>query len=219
VKLLQERRVLIGVVLAYPIIAYELYAFLRPGLYPHERKHLSTYMASFVGLFVFGLIMAYFLIIPITFRILVWFIESAGAVPFINVKDFYNWTLTLLLASGLFYTVPVFVVMLVQFRVLPTRSLSGKRRKITVYAVMLIVLTIITPDPTPITASIILLPFIAIFEAALWVGRRIDKGSAEALSETPEVPATGPVSSKCKFCGGLISARSPFCTLCGKSQV
>jgi sec-independent protein translocase protein TatC len=211
--------VLIGVVLAYPIIAYEVYEFIRPGLYPHERKHLSAYMTSFVGLFVFGIVMAYFLIIPITFRILVWFIESAGAVPLINIKDFYNWTFTLLLASGLFYTVPVFVVMLVQFRVLPLRSLSGRRRKITVYIGMLVILTIITPDPTPITASIILVPFIVVFEAALLVARRIDKGYAETLGETHGVPAAEPVSSKCKFCGALMSASSPFCTLCGKSQV
>jgi sec-independent protein translocase protein TatC len=210
--------ILIGVVLAYPIIAYELYAYVSPALYPHERKHLSGYMTAFVGLFVFGLVMAYFLIIPLTFRILVWFIESGGAVPFIDIKDFYNWTLTLLLASGLFYTIPVFVVMLVQFRVLPLDSISGRRRKITVYAGLLIFLTIITPDPTPITAAIILVPFILVFEAALLVARRIDKGHTERAGETRR-PAADPASSKCKFCGGLMKTCSPFCTLCGKSQV
>jgi sec-independent protein translocase protein TatC len=211
--------VLIGVVLAYPIIAYELYAYIRPALYPHERKHLSAYMTAFVGLFVFGLVMAYFLIIPITFRILVWFIESGGAVPLINIKDFYNWTLTLLLASGLFYTVPVFVVMLVQFRILPLGSISGTRRKITVYAVLLIVLTIITPDPTPITASIILAPFILVFEASLLIAKRIDKGHKEETSETYAVPVAQRATSKCKFCGGLTSTVSSFCPECGKSQV
>lgn len=211
--------VLIGVVLAYPIIAYEVYAFVRPGLYPHERKHISAYMTSFVGFFVFGLVMAYFLIIPITFRILVWFIESAGAVPLINIKDFYNWTMALLLASGLFYTIPVFVVMLMQFGILPVNSVSGWKRKITVYAGLLIVLTIITPDPTPITASIILAPFILVFEAALLIAKRIDKGHKEETSETYAVPVAQHATLKCKFCGGLTSTVSSFCPECGKSQV
>jgi sec-independent protein translocase protein TatC len=210
---------LIGVVLAYPIIAYEVYAFISPGLYPHERKHISAYMTSFVGLFVFGLVIAYFLIIPITFKILVWFIESGGAVPLINIKDFYNWTLALLLASGLFYTIPVFVVMLVQFGILPLNSVSGRRRKITLYAGLLIVLTIITPDPTPITASIILAPFILVLEAALLVAKRIDKARAGRITETYAASTAEPVSSKCKFCGGSMSPQSPFCAVCGKSQV
>ena len=88
---------LIGIVLASPVIAYELYAYVKPALYPKERKYLLWFTGSFVGLFILGLVMAYFLVIPITFQILVWFISSSGALPLIGIKDFYNWILTLLL--------------------------------------------------------------------------------------------------------------------------
>lgn len=207
---------LIGVVLSSPIIAYELYAYIRPALYPHERKYILTFTASFVGLFVVGIVMAYFLIIPITFKILVWFIISGGALPFINIKDFYNWVLTLMLASGIFYTIPVFVVLLVQFGIIPAEFLSGKK-KMTIYVALFIVLNIITPDPTPITATIIVIPFIVIFEGAALAARRIAEGRRSKMGETYGKYKIQLGGVACKFCGGSVS--SSFCAVCGKSQV
>jgi sec-independent protein translocase protein TatC len=207
---------LIGVVLASPIIAYELYAYVSPALYAHERKYLLTFTGSFVGLFVVGVLMAYFLIIPITFKILMWFITSGGAAPFIGIRDFYYWVLTLMLASGIFYTVPVFILLLVQFGFIPAECLSGKR-KMMVYVALLIILIIITPDPTPITAIIIMIPFIGIFEGAALAARRIEKGRREMMRETYGPTKTQLGGVACKFCEGNVS--SSFCEVCGKSQV
>ena len=204
---------LIGVVLSSPIIAYELYMYIKPALYPHERKHLLAYTGSFIGLFLLGLIMAYFLIIPLTFKILVWFINSGGAVPFIGIRDFYNWVLTLLLASGIFYTLPVFIVMLVQYGIIPAQSLAGKK-KLMIYFALFIILNVITPDPTPITATIILIPFIVIFEVAALAAKRIDEGRKKA--GYPYGPPKVGVAV-CKFCGGNVF--SSFCTVCKKSQI
>jgi sec-independent protein translocase protein TatC len=206
---------LIGVVLSSPIIGYELYAYIKPALYPHERKYLLTFTGTFVGLFVLGILMAYFLIVPLTFKILIWFITSGGAVPFIGIRDFYYWILTLLLASGIFYTVPVFVVLLVQFGIIPARFVTGRRKII--YVALLIILTIITPDPTPITATIIMIPFIVIFEGAALAARRIEEGSLKKAGATYAPPRFQLGRVECKFCGGSVS--SSFCSVCGKSQV
>ena len=206
---------LIGVVLSAPIIAYEIYAYLEPALYPNEKKHLLAYTGAFIGLFAIGLVIAYFLIIPITFRILIWFITSGGALPLIGIKDFYNWILILLLASGLFYTLPLFIVVLAQFGIIPAGFLSGKR-KMTIYIALYIFLNIITPDPTPITATIIFLPFLAIFEVAAFFVKRADTERRITMTE-----AYGPGAQlggiACKFCGGSVA--SSFCAACGKSQV
>jgi len=207
---------LIGVVLASPIIAYEVYAYVTPALYPNEKKHLGQFIGSFVGLFVLGLAMAYFLIIPITFKILIWFITSAGAVPFIAIKDFYNWVITLFLATGIFYTIPVFVVLLVQFGIIPASALSGKG-KIMAYIVLFMVIFIFGPDPTPLTATIIMIPFSLIFEVAAYAARRIERGRLRDTNQPPTSPLA-PLSAACKYCGGSI-ANSPFCSVCGKSQI
>jgi len=207
---------LVGVVLASPVIAYELYAYVEPALYPNERKYIGRFICSFVGLFVLGLAMAYFLIIPITFRILVWFITSAGAVPFIQIKDFYNWVLTLLLASGIFYTIPVFIVLLVQFGIIPAKVLSGKG-KILTYVALFMIIFIFGPDPTPITATIIMIPFSAIFEVAAFAARRIEKNRLRDTNQTFTRPQTQ-LDVLCKYCGGK-AGPTPFCSVCGKSRI
>lgn len=206
---------LVGVVLASPVIAYELYAYVSPGLYPNERKYIVQFVGSFVGLFVLGLAIAYYLIIPLTFQILVWFITSAGAVPFISIKDFYNWILTLLLASGIFYTIPVFVVLLVQFGIIPAKLLSG-RSKILAYVALFMIIFIFGPDPTPLTATVVMIPFAAIFEAAAFAARRIEKGRSQATGGAP-ISQKALSVSVCRYCGGHVVGS--FCSACGKSQL
>lgn len=206
--------VLIGVVLASPIIAYEIYAYVKPALYANERKYISWFMGSFVGLFTLGLVIAYFVIIPITFRILVWFITMGGAVPFIAIKDFYNWIFILLLASGIFYTIPVFIVLLVQFGIISAKVLSGKT-KIAIYLGLWLIIWTFGPDPTPITATIIMVPFSVIFEVAAYAARRIE--SNRPTTYTYASPKTQQGAVACMFCGGNVS--SSFCVACGKSQV
>jgi sec-independent protein translocase protein TatC len=205
---------LIGVVLASPVIAYEIYAYVKHALYQNERKYILRFMGSFVGLFTLGLAMAYFVIIPITFQILVWFITSGGAVPFIAIKDFYNWVFTLLLASGIFYTIPVFIVLLVQFRIVSAKILSGKT-KIAIYIALEMIIWTFGPDPTPITATIIMVPFAAIFEVAAYLARRIERNRPTTMTYAPPRIQIGALA--CRFCGGNVS--SSFCVACGKSQV
>jgi sec-independent protein translocase protein TatC len=207
---------LIGVVLASPVIAYEIYAYVKPALYPNELKYISWFMGSFIGLFTLGLAMAYFMIIPITFQILVWFMTSGGAVPFIAIKDFYNWILMLLLVSGIFYTVPVFVVLLVQFGVFSAKVISGKT-KIAIYLGLEMIIWTFGPDPTPVTATIIMVPFAVIFEVALFAARRIERKRPTTETYASRRLKAGAVT--CKFCGGGLGSGSSFCSVCGKSQV
>jgi sec-independent protein translocase protein TatC len=168
---------LIGIVVSSPIIGYELAAFVSPALYERERKYISRFMFAFLGLFAFGVIMAYFLILPVTFRIILWFIASGGAEPLINIQDFYSMIITLMIGSGLLYTLPVLVVLLVQVGILPADFIAGKRKMM--YVAFLVVTAVITPDPTIITDVIIMVPFIVIFETAIVIAKRIGKQRLE----------------------------------------
>ncbi|MGQ9542670.1 MAG: twin-arginine translocase subunit TatC [Candidatus Bathyarchaeia archaeon] len=164
---------LIGFVVSSPIIGYELYAFINPALYPSERRMIARFLLPFLGLFIFGVVMAYLLILPLTFKIIVWFIVTAGALPLINIKDFYMMIITLLIGSGLLYTVPLFLVTLVQVGILSSRNLTENRKLL--YVGFLVLTAVITPDPTIITDLIILLPFITIFESAIFAAKRVEK--------------------------------------------
>lgn len=212
--------VIIGVLLASPVIFYEVVAFVKPALYENERRVLGYYMGAFIGTLILGAVMAYFLIIPISFKILIYFTIQGGAAPYILIKDFYNWIYTIFVICGVFYTVPVFIVMLVQVGVLPMKYLRG-RNKIFAYLAILLLFWIFGPDPTPITGSIMLAPFIVVFEIATYFAGRIDK----ARQKRKEAEAYGAPTPKlisfptafCRFCHSSIPMGAMFCPECHRA--
>ena len=120
--------VIVGILLASPVIFYEVIAFIKPALYDNEKKVLGYYLGSFLGLVTLGVAMAFFFVIPISFRILIYFTIQGGATPFIFIKDFYNWIYTIFVLCGVFYTIPIFVVMLIHVGVLPDKYVSGRNK-------------------------------------------------------------------------------------------
>jgi sec-independent protein translocase protein TatC len=105
---------------------------------------------------------------------------SGGAEPLINIQDFYNMIITLMIGSGLLYTMPVFIVLLVQAGILPTNFMTGKRKMM--YVGFLVMTAVITPDPTIITDLIIMLPFIIVFEVAVLAAKRVERNRAKVSS-------------------------------------
>ena len=212
--------VIIGLLLAAPVIFYEIVAFVKPALYDNEKRVIGYYLSFFIGLLVLGAVMAYFLIIPISFRILVYFTIQGGASALILIKDFYNWIYTIFLICGVFYTIPVFVVMLVQVGVLPMKYLRGKN-KLFAYLILLMLFWIFGPDPTPVTGAIMLAPFVVVFEIATYFAGRMDKARTKRRNaETSGKPKGGFISfprEACKFCNSPIAPNAAFCPECQRA--
>lgn len=164
---------MIGVILSSPVIAYELYSFFNPAMHEGEKRFLVKIMFPFIGLMLFGAFLSYWVILPITFRILMWFITSAGALPFIILSDFIYMIVSLVIGIGLLYTSPVFILFLVDRGVLSSSSISGNRKM--VYAAFIIVTAVLTPDPTIISDIILLFPFIILFEVTIFITKRMEK--------------------------------------------
>jgi sec-independent protein translocase protein TatC len=211
--------VIIALVLASPVIFYEAIAFIKPALYDNEKKVLGIYMGSLIGLLALGFAMAYFLIIPISFRILIYFTMQGGSVPFVFLKDFYSWIFTLFVLCGVFYTIPVFLVILVHVGVLPIKFLKGKN-KIIAYIAILMVFWIFGPDPTPVTGLIMLVPFIFVFETATYFARKIDKNRKirkEAQANGTFIVQPRFSKSTCPHCNSYIAPGAIFCPGCSRS--
>ncbi len=170
---------LIGTIVSSPIIAYELYAFFNPALLPSEKKWVNKFIFSFIALLAFGIILGYTLILPLTFRIILWFIESAGALPLINIKEFYMMVITLIAGAGFLYTAPIFLVILTQKGIISAERLTSNRKLF--YLGFLVVIAVITPDPTIITDVIIMLPFAVVFELAVFFAKRTSKAKESLL--------------------------------------
>ncbi len=166
-----EGSIIIALAITSPYIAYELYMFLAPGLYPHEKKFIKTFIFSFTFLFVLGVLYGYYIIMPITFRILLYFPSILGVVKWFDVVDFYHMIFLGLALNGLFFTMPVFLVLAMKFGVLSPEMLANNKRYI--YVGVLIITAIITPDPTPVSMILLSLPFIVLYELSIYLGRKV----------------------------------------------
>lgn len=193
----------LGLICSTPIIAYEIYEYVNPALYPHERRTLYPFIVAFTGLFIFGALFGYFLLLPFMLWALIPFLIWVGAQPVILVTDFYGLVFVSIFLSGIAFTLPVFLVLLVRMGLIKTRTITRYRRY--VYAAVFILTAIITPDGGPLADVVLFLPVISLFEVAILVARRYER------EET--------LRYKCKFCGAEMDKDETFCPECGRSQI
>jgi sec-independent protein translocase protein TatC len=202
----------LGIAASTPIIAYQVYRYVDPALYPEERGAIAPFTTSFTVLFLIGAVFGYKILAPFMVWAMIPFFAIAGATPFVYAMDFYQLVFVTTLATGFAFTMPVFFVLLVRFGILKTSYITTRRRYI--YAAMYVVTAVITPDGGPLGDIALFVPMIVLLELAVLFGKRYEKNRPETIASLPARPAFG----KCKFCGALRTSRSSFCTSCGRSQ-
>jgi len=199
-----------GFAVAIPVFAYEIYRFVDPALYPQERGAVYPFVISFTVLFVLGAAFGFFILMPITLWALFKFFVVVGAEQIISIMDFYNMVFVSTIFSGLTFTWPVFFVLLVRFGIAKTSMISNNRKY--VYGLLIIVIMFITTDGGPLVDMVLMLPMIALTEAAVFFGRRVEKSRAEAGLETDAI-------GRCKFCGTQLKPDATFCPKCDRALV
>jgi sec-independent protein translocase protein TatC len=160
---------LLGFALASPVVAYEAYKFIAPALYPHEKRYAFWFIFPFILLFTLGSAFSYFLLLPLTYKILIKFVYSAGAAPLFSIMDFFSFTILVTLAVGLMFTFPVFTTLLVKMGVISPSDLASKRKEAIVG--LLILTAVITPDTSGVTMIIFFIPLMALYELAILAGK------------------------------------------------
>ena len=204
-----------GVIFASPIVGYEIFKYIDPALYPHERRMIYPFMTAFLGLFAAGLAFGLYVITPFTFKAMLIFFDLVGAQPLISIMDFYMTILIVTLATGIVFTTPTILVLLVRVGLLSTKTIERNRKWI--YGAMYIVAAIITPDGGMFTNLILLGVFVALLEGGILVAKRYEK-RREQEGEEKERKEEAPKQRYCKFCGKPIGDEL-FCPHCGRSQV
>jgi sec-independent protein translocase protein TatC len=161
---------IIAFLVTLPYLSWELYRFINPALYEHEKKGIFTFVFVVVLLFGVGTAYAWFLLLPTTFTVLYNFVNQSRVLPFFSVKDFYNMVAFGLLGSGIFYTFPVIIWMLVKADLLTVEGLKGNRKGI--FVGLLIFTAVFTPDPTPFTMLLMTVPFYILYEITIQILQR-----------------------------------------------
>jgi sec-independent protein translocase protein TatC len=165
---------LVGVVLAAPVWLYQLWAFVTPGLKRNERRYGIAFVAVSTALFAVGAVLAY-ISLSAGLRLLLG-LAGDGVVVALTAQDYIGFVLSLLIAFGVSFELPLLVVALNLVGVLSYAVLRRSRRWI--FFLTLVFAAFITPTQDPFTMMLMAAPMIVLFEAAIQIARVVDKRRA-----------------------------------------
>ena len=173
-----------GLILTSPFILYQVWAFVAPGLYRHEKRYVAPFVIGGSFFFTLGVLFGYFVAIPVGFRFLLGF-ASDFIKPMPSMKEYLTFTIKFLLAFGLVFEFPVVLVFLARIGVVDAKMLAKQRK----YAILLvfIVAAAVTPSPDLITQVLTAIPLIALYELSILLSRLFGKKKKET-SESPAGP-------------------------------
>lgn len=161
----------VALFLAMPFILYQLWAFVSPGLYRHERRLAIPLLASSVLLFYIGCAFAYFLVLPAIFTFMT-SIAPAGVAVMPDIARFLDFVLVLFLAFGFCFEVPVALVILVAIGVATPEQLV-KSRPYTIVGAFVIA-AILTP-PDVVSQLLLAIPMCLLYEVGIFASRFLAK--------------------------------------------
>lgn len=159
----------LAIIINIPILLYQIWAFVAPGLYKHEQKMVWPLLVSSTLLFYAGMAFAYFIVFPLVFSFLSG--VTPGGVQFMpDIKEYQEFVFTLFFAFGIAFELPVAMVLLIRAGVVNPDTLAKKRQYVILWIFLAAML--ITP-PDIFSQTLLAIPMMVLFEVGLWVGRRV----------------------------------------------
>ncbi|MDP3621677.1 MAG: twin-arginine translocase subunit TatC [Polynucleobacter sp.] len=159
---------LVAFLIALPWVMYQLWAFIAPGLYQHERKLILPLVVSSYSLFLIGMAFAYFLVFPTVFNFMAQYNAPLGAEMTTDIDKYLSFAMTTFLAFGITFEVPVVVVVLVRMGMVTLAKLREARPYVIVGA--FVIAAIVTP-PDVLSQLLLAIPMTLLYELGLLIAR------------------------------------------------
>lgn len=163
--------------LGFPYLATEIYGFVAPGLYKHERRAFLPYLVATPVFFCLGAAMVYFAVLPMALHFF-HAMETKEISMLVKVSEYLGLAMTLILAFGVCFQLPVILTLLAQIDLVSSKTL-GKGRRYAIVAI-LIFAALITP-PDPISQLGLSLPMYALYELSIFSVKLIERRRARQL--------------------------------------
>ncbi|HCU24381.1 MAG TPA: twin-arginine translocase subunit TatC, partial [Deltaproteobacteria bacterium] len=174
-----------GILLGSPLIFYFFWSFIRPGLEKKERRGIVPIALACGFLFIGGALFGYFLVFPTGFRFVTGILEGTGIVFYPKMSDYLSFSLRLLLAFGIIFELPLFLLILGKMRLVNVQRLRAGRKYIIVG--IFLVAGILTPGPDVLSQVLMALPLLVLFEVGVILVRIF--GPKPVLSPADPLPA------------------------------
>ena len=180
-----------GVVLALPVIVYHVWAFLSPGLYAHEKRLMVPVLAGATVLFLGGVSLSFFVVLPLTLRFLMGVTQDAFS-PMITASGYFGFAISMSLAFGLVFELPIVVVALTALGMVTPQMLVRVRRF--AFVGCLVVSAFVTPGSDILSLCAMAVPLYFLYELSVVLSflvhrRQLRRRAAEAEEQTIGVPA------------------------------
>ena len=158
-----------GLLVASPYILYELFRFVSPGLYSHERRYALWIVGAAYLMFIVGTLVNYFVVFPLTVRFLGTYQVSPDVANMLTLQSYIDTLLGMSLVMGVVFELPVVCGLLGRLGLVTNQLMSQYRRHALV--AILIVAAIITPTTDVFTLFVVALPIYLLYEVSIWIVR------------------------------------------------
>lgn len=163
---------ILALLLASPYIVYELFRYISPALYERERRYSYIVVGAVYSLFIIGLMMSYFILMPISFRFLATYQVDPEITSTITLDSYISTFTTLTFMMGIVFQLPIFAFVLGKMGLLTAHTLRQYRQYALV--IIMIIAAIITP-PDIFTLILVTIPIYALYEVSILVLRKWGK--------------------------------------------
>lgn len=174
---------LAAVVVASPVIFYQLWRFISPGLYEHERRLAWPFVIISSALFISGAVFCYLVVFPFAFAFFM-SLATDEIVPMLKVNEYLSFSATLLFLFGITFETPLVLYFMAKLGVVNAAKLRKNRR----YAILLIfiIAAVVTPTPDVITQILMAGPLMLLYEFSILLIARAEKQKALAEAEAAD---------------------------------
>ena len=170
---------LVAFVIALPFVLYQAWCFIAPGLYAHEKRLGLPLVIGSTVLFLAGMAFCYFFVFGTVFKFIAQFAPKS-ITPAPDIEQYLSFVMSMFLAFGITFEVPVFVIVLVKMGVVDVAKLKEARPYVIVGA--FVVAAVVTP-PDVVSQLMLAIPMCLLYELGIFLARFVTKTRSEAVAE------------------------------------
>jgi sec-independent protein translocase protein TatC len=156
-----------GLVIASPWVFWQIWSFIAAGLYPNEKKYVHLYLPISVGLFILGVVLCQFMVMPRTVGALLWFNEFLGVTPELRLSEWLTLAILVPLIFGISFQTPLVMLFVERIGLMDAAGFR-RYRKIAIFS-MAVFAAVVTPTPDAITMCCLWVPMCLLYELGIFL--------------------------------------------------